>query len=335
MVLWPVTGASINQAVETTRWGTIAVPLRLVNLNPFHLLYGVPASSGSRVLAPDSSELIASADLASYLYERTSAAESVVMDGETHRLALKWRQGFREHLEYLVEVSAVAHTRGVFDEFIEDWHALIGLPQGRRNKVPHNRLAIRYSDGGATRIDIRQDRFSLSTVRFGLGYALPDWPLRNDGLAIRADLKLPAGNEAGIAGSGGVSVSAWAETSGEIPLYAGSRRWLYATTLGVLAAERPAGLSDIAGRFVFFGRFGVTWRAMRRLTLTVQLDVHSSPYRASEMAPLADPAVMIGFGGAWRLTERTAFEVAVTEDDAGHRSAPDIGLHMAVRWTPQ
>ena len=39
-----------------------AAPLRTVNLNPFHLVYGIPGSSGACVLPPGASELIASID---------------------------------------------------------------------------------------------------------------------------------------------------------------------------------------------------------------------------------------------------------------------------------
>ena len=54
----------------------------------------------------------------------------------------------------------------------------------------------------------------------------------------------------------------------------------------------------------------------------------------SRVAPLADPSVMIGLGGALMLTERTTLEIAVTEDDSIHRATPDIGLHVAIRWRP-
>ena len=38
-VLWPGAGTAGELA-----WGAIAAPLRIVNLNPFQLLYGVPGS---------------------------------------------------------------------------------------------------------------------------------------------------------------------------------------------------------------------------------------------------------------------------------------------------
>ena len=85
-VLWP------SGVAAETGWGAIATPLRIVNLNPFHLLYGVPGSFGSRVLTPGSSELIASMDMASYLSAAIAGTERVLIDGETYR-SRGWRCG--------------------------------------------------------------------------------------------------------------------------------------------------------------------------------------------------------------------------------------------------
>ena len=156
------------------------------------------------------------------------------------------------------------------------------------------------------------------------------------------------GDESALAGSGGYSASLWAETSGALgsamatcsasgrstPGSTGTRNWLYSASLGALAGEAPSGLSDLGGRFIAFGHLGVTWRPLNHLSLTVQLDAHSSPYGASDVAALADPGVMIGLGGALRLSEQVTLEIAVTEDDGLHRGAPDIGLHAAIRWRP-
>ena len=90
-----------------------------------------------------------------------------------------------------------------------------------------------------------------------------------------------------------------------------------------------------AGQFIAFGRLGVTWRALEDLRFTVQVDAHSSSYGASGLAALSDTAVILGMGGSLRLTERLVLDVAVTEDDGVHRSAPDIGLHLAMRWRLQ
>ena len=322
-------GAAVSEEADP---GSRAMPLRMANLNPFHLLYGVPPSAGARVMPEGSSEVIASLDIASHLRAGGSGTERVLIDGETWRQGLALRQGLGAGWELLVEVPAVSHTGGVFDGFIQNWHDAFGLPQGDRDRVPRNRLALIYADGGGTRIDIDSDVHSLGDASLGVGYALPVPPFSNDGVAVRAMVKLPSGDADALAGSGGYSASTWAETSGAFSGSGVSRRWLYAATLGVLAGEAPEGLSDIGGSFIAFGRFGVTWRALEDLDLTVQVDAHSSPYGGSALSPLGDPAVMLGLGGTLRITEHMALEVAVTEDDGTRHTAPDIGLHAAMRW---
>ncbi len=262
-VFWGGTAAS-----DEPGWGAIATPLRIVNLNPFHLLYGVPGSVGARVLPLGSSELIASMDMASYLSEASSGAERVLIDGETYRQALALRRGFGDRWEYLLEVSAVAHRAGVFDAFIENWHDVFGLPQGDRDSAPRDRLALFYTSGSGTHVDIDRDVASLGDVSLGLGYSLRQSPLSNDGLAIRTSVKLPTGDEDSLAGSGGFSASVWAETSGALPGSGASRTWLYAATVGALAGEAPQNIPEIGSRFIVFGRFGVTWRPLTDMTLT-------------------------------------------------------------------
>ena len=250
-------------AAGDSAWSDVATPLRIVNLNPFHLLYGVPGSFGARVLTPGSSELIASMDMASHLIEANSGAERILIDGETYRHSLACRRGFRDRWEYLFEVSAVAHRAGAFDGFIENWHDVFHLPQGDRDSAPRDRLAVFYADGDRTYVDIGRDVFTLGDIGLGVGYSLPHWPLSNDGLAIRTGVKLPTGDESSLAGSGGYSASVWAETSGALPGSAASRAWLYAATVGVLAGEASRGLPDLGGRFIAFGRVGVTWRPLK------------------------------------------------------------------------
>ncbi len=67
----------------------------------------------------------------------------------------------------------------------------------------------------------------------------------------------------------------------------------------------------------------------------VQVDAHSSPYGTSALSQLSNAAVVLGLGGTLRITEHIALEVAVTEDDGTWHAAPDIGLHVAMRWRLQ
>ncbi len=320
-------------ASEDARTEAIAEPLRVVNLSPFHVSYGTPASFGVPIMPPGSYEVSTTLDLASYLTDaETSGSERALVDGETYRTGFSLRNGFADRWEYILEFTAIRHHAGFFDAFIENWHDAFGLPQGKRDVAPRDRLAIVYSDESGERVGIRQSESSLGDLGIGTGYSVANWPIQNDGLTVRGMLRLPTGNDETLAGAPGPSASVWAETSGALPWSETQRRWLYSAALGMVAAEPPKELSDLGDPFVVFGRFGIGWRALPNLNLSVQLDVHSSPYRDSALNVLADPAVILGLGGSLRVSENTLLEIAVTEDDGMHRSAPDIGLHMALRW---
>ena len=190
-----------------------ATPLRVVNLDPFHLAYGVPGSYGACVLRPGASELIASLDIASHMNGARSGSERLFIDGETYRQALALRHGLRDGWEAVLELSVVSHVPGVFDGFIENWHSFFHLPQGGRDTAPRDRLAIRYDKGGTARVDVTDGVTALGEIALGVGHAVKRNFLSNDGLAIRGVVKLPTGDEDALAGSGGLSASIWAETA--------------------------------------------------------------------------------------------------------------------------
>ncbi len=310
-----------------------ATPLRIVNLNPFHLAYGVPGSHGSCVLMQGVSRVSLSSDVASHMISARSGSEQMLTDGETYRQTIGLRHGLGNGWETFFEASVVSHAGGVFDGFIENWHSFFGLPQGGRDTAPRNRLAFTYVRNGATLVDLDERVSSLGDITVGLGRKLERNHLRNDGLVLRGAVRFPTGNEDALTGSGNPSASVWAETSG--PLFrpgGGPRTWSWGSTLGVQVGSPPAALSGIGERVIAFGRLGVTWALLNRLSLTAQLDVNSTPYGGSSLAPLAGPAVMLGFGGVYELSPRTAIEIAISEDDGSRHAAADFGVHVTLHW---
>ena len=311
-------------------------PLRIVNLNPFHLSYGVPGSHGSCVLMPGMSKVTMSSDTASHMASARSETEQMLTDGETYRQAVALRHGLGNGWEALFEASVVSHTQGVFDGFIQNWHSFFGLPQGGRDTAPRNRLAFTYARNGRTFVDLNDRVSSLGDVTVGLGRKLERNYLQNDGLVLRGAIKLPTGNENVLTGSGNLLASVWAETSGLLfrPGSGGSRAWHYASTLGIQVSPPSKALSGIGGEVVAFGRLGVTWALLDSLSLTAQLDVNSTPYSDSSLAPLAGPVVMLGVGGVYKLSPHMALEIAISEDDGSRHAAADFGVHVTLRWEP-
>ena len=289
-------------------------PLRVVNLSPFHLAYGVPGSHGSCILMPGASKITVSSDVASHMVSARSETEQMLTDGETYRQSVALKHGLGNGSETLFEASAVSHTHGAFDGFIQDWHSFFDFPQGGRDIAPRNRLAFAYVRNGRTLVLLDNRVSSLGDINVGLGRKLERNYLQNDGLVLRGVVRFPTSNEEALAGQGNFSASIWAETSGQLfrPIGGGSRTWSYGTTLGIQVASPPAVLSGIGGRVIAFGRIGVTWAILDRLSLTAQLDVNSTPYGGSSLAPLAGPVVMLGFGGVYEFPPHTAIEIAIS-----------------------
>ena len=309
-------------------------PLRIVNLSPFHLAYGVPGSHGSCILGQGESRVTVSSDVVSHMASAQSETEWMLMDGETYRQTVGLRRGLGNGWEALFEASAVSHARGVFDGFIRDWHSFFGLPQGGRDTAPRNRLAFTYARDGRTLVDLDDSVSSPGGITVGLGRKLERNYLQNDGLVLRGAVRLPTGNKDALAGPSDLSASIWAETSGQLfrPGGGGSRAWSYGSTLGIQIASPPAVLSGIGERVIAFGRLGVTWALLDRLSLTAQLDVNSTPYSGSSLAPLSGPVVMLGVGGVYKLSPHTALEIAISEDDGARHAAADFGVHVTLHW---
>ena len=311
-------------------------PLRIVNLSPFHLAYGVPDSHGSCVLGQGLSKVTLSSDVASHMVSAQSETEQMLLDGETYRQAVALRHGLGNGWEALFEASAVSHAHGVFDGFIKDWHSFFGLPQGGRDTAPRNRLAFTNAKNGRTLVDLDDSVSSPGGITVGLGGKLEQNYLQNDGLVLRGAVRFPTGNEHALAGPGDLSASIWGETSGQLfrPGGGGSRTWSYGSTLGIQVASPPPALSGIGERVIAFGRLGVTWALLDRLSLTAQMDVNSTPYSGSYLAPLAGPVVMLGVGGVYKLSPHTALEIAISEDDGVRHAAADFGVHVTFHWEP-
>ncbi|MDE0174813.1 MAG: DUF3187 family protein [Defluviicoccus sp.] len=317
----------VTDAGERQERCAAAAPLRIANLSPFHIPYAAPASFGACALAPGETEAIVSMDMASHMLSARSGSESLALDGETWRPSLTLRHGVGDGWDYTLEVAAVSHGPGVFDGFIEGWHSTFDLPQGGRDTTPRDRLRISHARDGRGRVDIDRAVSSAGDLTLGIGRALGPSVLSNDGLALRAAVRLPTGDEDALAGAGGLSAALWAETSGQL----WKPDWLYGAAAGALAAKPPRALSGVDRGFVLFARLGATWRPLADLALSVQADVATPPYRSS-LAPLGGPSILFGMGGRLRLAPRATLEIAVTEDDGWRRAAPDIGLHAAIRW---
>ena len=327
-----VASSALSQAADSLGQDAVAEPLRTVNLNPFHGLYGPPPGGGARVLAAGRTEVTLSLDAASYFSEHEGDGEWALIDGETYRPSVALRRGFGQGWEAFIEATVVMQRGGVFDGFIEGWHDFFGLPQGGRKAAPRDRLAVRYGRGGEALIDLSESATAMGDVGLGLGYQLPAALQGLDGIALRASIRLPTGDEDELSGRGKVGLALSAATSGALPWARETRRWLWFARVGAVFGGIPKPLAALDAGPSVFGGAGVSWRPLNRLRLMAQVDAQSSPYADAKAPQLADPAILLSFGGAVRVSRNSEIEIAVVEDDGTHHAAADVGLRLAWRW---
>lgn len=301
-------------------------PFDTTEQNPFAQIYGLPSIGPATVLDAGKSEWRMSADLANYYAFDSRNAEQITVDGETRRYVLALRRGAGDGMEWGFELPYVRQSGGGLDQFIEHWHEWGGFPNGGRELAPRNRLLIEYRRNGAPLVRLQDPGEGPGDVKLiaarRLASDAPD-------LALRAALKLPTGDSAGLRGSGAADAALWLSAACGSTQCRGAFAW-YAGA-GLLYAGRGDILPQQQRRLIPFGGFGVMWRVTEDFAFKAEIDGHDAFYRDSELRELN--AAMQGlFGGSWRISRNHSVDFAIGED-VKVSSTPDVQFHLAWRAT--
>lgn len=303
-------------------------PLPMTNQSPLVQIHGLPAVGTPRLLRPEQLEVSVGSEAANYFFAGTTPAESLLLDGETHRTALTVRYGTRD-AEWGVEVPYLSHSGGFMDSFIENWHETFGMRNGGRPEAPRHQLGYIYQRNGIELLRLTRTARGVGDVRV---YGAT--PLRRDDgnidLALRTSLKLPTGESSELLGSGAYDLALWLSAGCSQAACPGSVRWTAGG--GVLGLGQGDVLPQLQRKLVSFGGIGVGWRALETVVLKTDLRLHSRFYDGSELKPLNAATVQLLLGALWNITARTTFEVGLSEDLAVY-SAPDVSLMINLRST--
>lgn len=297
-------------------------PLPTYNQSPLVQIFGLPAPDAPRLLVPGQSQTRITFEAANNFIHRQNGAESLVLDGETHRTALTVKYGAGD-TEWGVEIPYISQSGGFLDSFISNWHDVFDLPRGGRNESPFDQLDYTYRRDGVDRLRITRASRGIGDIRLLAGWQLP---FRNTtDVALRASLKLPTGNAAELHGSGAADIALWLSLGCSC---SGTLGWN--ASAGALVLGHGDVLPDAQRRFVGFGGAGFGWRIVEPIVLKAELRAHSPFYGDTHLAPLGSTAVELVLGGTWRVDKRTALDLAVSED-ARVETAPDVSLLISLR----
>lgn len=304
------------------------IPLYSYNQSPLVQIYGLPALGPARVLRKNETDLSVQAHVANNSTDASNNVEQLVLDGETHRFMLIFRQGLGNGYEWGVELPYLSHNGGFMDDFIEDWHRTFGLPQGNRLNTPPNQINYRYARNGVELVNVSRSAKGVGDVRLTAATQLSDG-LRESTVALRGSLKIPTGDSADLLGSGSTDLALWLSVA---PRANTDDPWRGYGGGGLLLLTDGDVLPNQKRNYVAFGNIGLSYRMTSSLTLYAQIDAHSAFYKDSDFRQLDANAFQGLLGALWEFNPGKSVGFSISEDLTVGAS-PDFVFNLSMSFS--
>ncbi len=297
---------------------------------PLTGLFGFPESTeGGRIVNRGEHVWSTSLSTASHSIEETRGGESLLLDGETRRLALKYRHGFSSRFDIGIEIPYMWHESGSLDAAIDRWHNIFGLPGRARDTRLRDQLEFVYSTPAAIGVDLRDNAKGVGDIRLLAGWQMSKTENRRS--ALQFGIKLPTGDSDLLLGSGGVDMSLGVGV--DI-----SRLWGNAKLSGFYRANitylgEPDRLADSYNDIVGQIALGLGYQLNHIVDLQLQSRIRSAVYD-SAIENLGDPSASLTFGADFAVADDYRLSLSVGEDMLPG-TAPDVSFQIAFRYIGQ
>lgn len=290
-------------------------PISTSNLSPFASSMGLPATRSART----QTGLSIRTEIANNFTRANQSTEAIVLDGQTTRTSVsgQWQLGDRWSVGF--ELPYLDHGGGNLDGFIETWHRVFGLPNGRRAEVPQDQFRYAFSDGRQL-IDLQRDVGGLGDLQLNTAYQLANNPERQ--WLLRMGIKLPTGDATRLTGS--ESTDIYVSLHATQPQAFGREDMMLHGSLGVLRTGNGELFPGAANRSIGFGSAAIVWRTWPRVSLKTQVDFHTAPFD-SELKEVGEFSAQLVMGGSIQLGTGTRLDIGVSEDIVTD-TAPDVAF---------
>ena len=304
-------------------------PFYTQNQSPLVLIFGLPSIGDASVVSQRQFDARLMVDLANNYVKDSNSRESILLDGESTRIAMDVRYGLARGFEFGVEIPYIILGGGFLDSFIEGYHTAFGFPQGGRDQAPRNRLLYDYQRDGNQRLKIDSSSSGPGDIRLNGGWQLVQGENKPErAVALRTSLKLPTGDSGKLHGSGSTDLAVWITAGDDWKLSVGHFTLFGAA--GMMGMTDGKVLQGQQRNWVGFGALGAGWSPRRWIAFKVQTNAHTSFYRDSELREVNAASVQLIMGGTIGFSDKTTLDIGVAEDLIVS-TAPDVVFHFALR----
>ncbi len=251
----------------------------------------------------------------SYLYD--SGGNSIfALDLETTTYTLQYSRNIGLGIEMNTAWPLVIHSGGMLDAFTEDWHSAFGLPNGGREKEPHNKMLIKINglliDDAFTGIGDPTFSFKKTLMKSKISTAL------------NLSFKLPLSTQ-GFIGTRTFDVGL--SVLNDVYL----THWLYMySSIGcVVIIGKPYydEALNYSNRVLLQVGYGFAAQVFKPLTLFMQLFAQGSPYN-SGYEVVDSTSWVHSFGVRWQLDPSLILQISMDEDTFGVLKGTDYSFNF-------
>jgi hypothetical protein len=301
-------------------------PLQTRNLQPAQLTVLHLPLRGASPVRKDEARFRLEANYGSMFVESGGGGDTWVMDGELLRTAANCRYGLGGGVEAWLELPFAHTTGGFLDDFVEQWHDALGLPDGGRPAAPENRFLVEAFDDGSEVYSMDREDWTWLDLPVGLSWSpLPLTPERQFGITLHGAVEFPLGNEDRGYGNGGFDAALGLSAE----LRTGTISWTTQIAHTFARTPGPARRAGFTFEDVTALALGAEVCLSETWALLFQLEGETSTLRDLEVEELEDPALALWVGTRARLGDRVSLELAFGEDLKPDH-APDFMVYTAL-----
>ncbi len=306
----------------TTAYGeNFEGPLVIKNGHPLYAALGSPSLVSAQ---PENSIDIGFSYSSTYLVEGQKDWHFGI-DVETALLDIQLKHVVGGGTEVGLDLPLIRYGAGFMDDFIETYHRVLGMPgaYGRDNR-PRNAYLLDVTRNGKDVIVGKPGKTLLGDVMIEIKKTLSQ--RAGSVVSVQGFMNLPTGDPDSGYGSGkpngGIALLMNEQLRGDSMLYVNA---------GIGFIHQLRALQQVELNNYYYGGAGLEWLFVEKISLHAQLFVQSSPFPKTGVRSIDDPSMLASIGGRYKITDKSALGVAVTEDP-DTSGAPDLMVGVDYRY---